>query len=229
MNSASAMPYVEHGLMVTRHARWGRIGDFSEATTSAWIALHGYAQLAAGFARSASWPVSADRVFVFPEALQRFYADAPDVMAHAESPVGATWMTRETRDDDIADNHAYLDALWELVRAASPTAVLNILGFSQGGATATRWAAERAEKGSPPARLVLWANTLPPDVDLGPDAPLRRVSTSMVFGTRDRWATAERIAAERERLAAAAFPVTVYQFDGGHRLDDELLSTIVSS
>jgi predicted esterase len=138
-------------------------------------------------------------------------------------------MTREARADDIADNHAYLDAVVGVVRAAAPGAQFTVLGFSQGGATASRWVAERAAAGDPPRRLIVWGSVLAAEVDLGPSAPIRRVPVSMVVGVRDIWATTARIKAERERLAAANFPVTVQTFEGGHRMDNDMLAQLADS
>jgi predicted esterase len=138
-------------------------------------------------------------------------------------------MTREARADDIGDNHAYLDAVAGAVRAAAPSARFTVLGFSQGGATASRWAAERAAAGDPPRRLIMWGSVLAPDVDLGPSAALRGVPVTMVVGAPDIWATPERLKAERERLATASFPVTVETFEGGHRMDNDTLARIADS
>jgi predicted esterase len=217
--------YAERRLTVARTARVGVIGPLAPATTDVWIVLHGYGQLAETFAASAHWPAAPHRAFVFPEALQRFY-DADSAGSHAAAPVGASWMTREAREDDIADNHAYLDAVLRDALMAAPSAKLTAFGFSQGTATITRWTVRRILAGAPPARLVLWGGALPADVDLGPAAPLRAVPVTLVHGTRDHWATPERVRAERERLTGSGFPVTLHQFEGGHRLDDTMLATI---
>lgn len=226
----SDTPLTTHTLSVRRTARWGLLGMLTPSTTDVWIVLHGYGHLIQPFASWTKWPAAPHRAFVFPEALQRFYIeDAARPTPHAVAPVGANWMTRETRADDIADNHAYLDAVVGVARAAAPGAQFTVLGFSQGGATASRWAAERAAAGDPPRRLVVWGSVLAPELDLGPSGPIRGVPVSMVVGVRDIWATPERIKAERERLAAASFPVTMHTFDGGHRMDDDTLARLVDS
>lgn len=226
----SDTPLTTWTLAVRRTARWSLVGALTPDTTDVWMVLHGYGHLVADFAVATAWPIAPHRAFVLPEALQRFYIeDSSRPMHHADALVGASWMTREARADDIADNHAYLNALWREVRSNAPRAKLTLLGFSQGGATAARWAAERAASGDPPSRMVLWGSILPPELDLGPAAPLRRVPTTFVFGVRDIWATPDRIQAERDRLAAADFPVTVQLFEGGHRLDDAALARLVST
>jgi len=222
--------YSEQRLEVGRTARWGLIGALSPATREVWVALHGYAQLSAGFAAAARWPVTPTRAFAFPEALQRFYASNPDEpLANRTAPVVASWMTREARDDDISDNHAYLDALWSSVRARAPNADLVVLGFSQGGATAARWSDARAAAGAPPAWLILWGSALPEEVDLSLTAPLRSVPLTLVVGDRDRWVTPKVVAAQRGRLASADFPVDVRIYSGGHRLDDGVLAELAAA
>lgn len=224
------MEYTEHRLRVARTARWGSLGPLGAETREVWFALHGYAQLAASLARGARWPVSESRAFVFPEALQRFYAaDPANPPANRRAPVVASWMTREARLDDIADNHAYLDSLWDHVRALAPDAALVVFGFSQGGATAARWSLERAGRDAPPARLILWGSRFPDDVQVGPDSPLRRVPVTIAAGTRDRWTTPKLLEADRAMLASAEIAVELLHFDGGHRLDDTLLATIAAA
>ena len=72
-----------------------------------------------------------------PEGLSRFYLDA------GAGKVGASWMTKEDRAHEIEDYLSYL----EQVRAAIiPPVPLTILGFSQGVATAARWAVATAPR-----------------------------------------------------------------------------------
>jgi predicted esterase len=104
-----------------------------------------------------------------------------------------------------------------------------VFGFSQGAATAIRWAANCAARGDPPVAAVVWGSLLPPDVALEGDAPLRRTALHLVCGSRDRWIPEPRLAAEVSRLGEAHFPVVVHRFEGGHRLDDETLARVISA
>ena len=221
-------PYTELRLKVARTARWGLIGTLDASTRGVWIVLHGYGQLAAEFAGSATWPARPNTAYVFPEALQRFYAAEP-LASHATAPVGASWMTREARLDDITDNHAYLDELAAEIGARAPRVALGVLGFSQGAATGARWAEMRARAGVPLRALVIWGALSPPEVDLAPDAPLGATALTYVCGMRDRWVTPERIQAERSRLDAMGRNYHLNMFDGGHRLDDPTLEAALTS
>ncbi|MBI3567612.1 MAG: hypothetical protein HY084_05350 [Gemmatimonadetes bacterium] len=217
-------------LAVRRTARLAVRGPRSGPVRELWIVLHGYGQLAAPFLEGLAAVDDGSRLLVAPEALSRFYEGSVEerVKRQGEQVVGASWMTKEARLDDIADNIAYLDAVhgWcrdrlRATRGGAPP--LTVLGFSQGAATAARWiAAGSAEV----ARHLVWGSTLPPDADLSPASPLRRPATFLVIGARDRFATEKLVAAEHARLDAAGFPYRAVRFDGGHRLDDDTLRAI---
>jgi predicted esterase len=167
-----------------------------------------------------------ERLVVAPEALSRFYRDGMD--AHRE--VGASWMTREDRDAEIRDYVEYLDALVDRLRQASgdvPAGTeLTLLGFSQGAATASRWALRGTADVD---RLVLWAGALAHDLDLERHAErLRGMNLTVVVGDEDPYVSADRRDALRERLAAHAVEASFVAFDGGHRLHRDTLRRLAA-
>ena len=96
------------------------------------ITLHGYGQLAAYFIKKFNTcPDNYD--ILAPEGPHRFYKNG------YSGRVGASWMTKEAREDDIEDNLHWLN-LWlsEHLRSNHYEKII-LLGFSQGGATAARW------------------------------------------------------------------------------------------
>ena len=217
-------------LVVPRTARYAAFGPAPAAAGEWWIALHGYGQLAAEFLAGCGALDDGRRLVVAPEALSRFYdtsATSP-TSAHTAARVGATWMTREDREHEIADYVGYLDRLLALLgEGVGHVPSVHILAFSQATATAVRWVTRGSVR---PVRLVLWGGVVPPEADLAaPDSPLRRTRVQLVVGTRDVWATPERVGAERARLDAADFPYEAISFVGGHRLDDATLATIAGS
>ena len=140
----------EHRLSVPRSARCFSRGG--EAAAEAWVVLHGYGQLASRFLRGFESIATPTRLVVAPEGLSRFYLDA------GAGKVGASWMTKEDRAHEIEDYLAYL----EQVRAALiPPVPLTILGFSQGVATAARWAVATAPA---PVRLICWGGLVPEEI-----------------------------------------------------------------
>lgn len=188
---------------------------------------HGYGQLARDFVAIFA-PVSGPaRAIVAPEALSRYYLDDTRGGSHASSPVGATWMTREDRVSEITDQVSYLDSLRDTVAAtAAPGATLTVLGFSQGVATVCRWLDQGRTRAD---RLICWGGAIPDDVRLGEGSPIRRPALWLVAGSRDMYATAERVAHQESVLRAAGVPFTRLSFDGGHRLDDATMQRLADT
>jgi predicted esterase len=185
-----------------------------------WYVLHGQAMRAEQILEMAKVLDDGTRLLVAPEALNRHYV-GPAVSKDA--PIGATWMTRAEREADIADNVAYLDSVHAHMRErwGGPTAPVTLLGFSQGGAAAVRWAAFGAIR---PARLIVWESSLPPEVNYA-DLMARQpgMKVSYVCGTRDKFITPKVLDAQHQLLREAGVPFEAFEFDGGHRLDDETL------
>lgn len=200
----------EHRLIVPRSARVFTLGG--EAATEAWVVLHGYGQLAASFLRRFGGIARPERLVVAPEGLSRFYRDG------GAGKVGAAWMTREDREAEIRDYLGYL----EQVRAALiPPVPITVLGFSQGVATAARWAVNGAPA---PRRLVCWGGLLPEDV---PASRLAAIPVTFVVGSRDEWAPPGRVEAQAAVLRAAGVEVEVLPFDGGHEIAAEVVAALV--
>lgn len=212
----------DHHLRVSRTARIVTSGSPEAATW--WVLLHGYGQCADDFIEAASALRDGASFVVAPEALSRFYVDR----MNEHRSVGASWMTRRDREHEIDDYVAYLDRVVERFRAdldAAPT--VRVLGFSQGAATASRWA---LLGDTPVDTLVLWAGDLAHDLDLHRHAErLRGMDLHLAVGTHDEWIPEDRVEALLRRLADHEIDVTRHLFDGGHRLDDDLLRSLTGS
>jgi predicted esterase len=214
VNPGRATPHAHH-LRVLRTARYYTLGG-GEAPRAIWFVLHGYGQLAGEFIRFFVDLAGDDQLIVAPEAMNRFYLVSVDKTAARDRPVGATWMTREDRESEIADYVEYLDALYDEVAAkhVQNGARVHVLGFSQAVATSARWIEHGRSRVD---RLILWGGLLPPETKLAADAPtLRGVPLVMVFGTRDQYVTAELLDAQRARLDSAGVAYRMLTFDGGH-------------
>lgn len=204
----------EHHLSTPRTARYFTLGS-PERSTDVWIVCHGYGQLASRFLERFR-PIEAEqRCIVAPEGLSRFYlTESP-----TERRVGATWMTREDRLQEIDDYVRYLDGIY--AKAVTGGARVTALGFSQGTATVCRWTALGSSRVD---RLIVWGGEVPPDLDL---TRLRVPRLTLVFGTRDEFFTPKIIAATESRLRAHKIPYDLMPFEGGHEIDATTLRRLI--
>ena len=204
-------------LVVSRHARIGVVGDPATAR-QAWLILHGYGMLARGILHWFRGAERADRMLIAPEGLSRFYTELSD----GKRAVGASWVTRENLEEELKDVYAYLD---HAVREFAPEGVpLQVHGFSQGVSVGARWAVRTAR---PVARIVGWAGALPEDVtadDL--KRKLVHEPLHLVVGEKDTRVPAELVEADAARLRAEGLQVQVHRFEGGHRVDDGILTQL---
>lgn len=210
----------EHHLTIERTARFHTLGDPATAR-AVWIVLHGYGQLARYFLRPFQG-LERDLLIVAPEASARFYID-PD---HAR--VGASWMTREDREHEIADQVAHGDRLAarvnELCGGERP---LSILGFSQGVATACRWSVLGRTRYQ---QVVLWGGTMPPELST---ATLRKAwahgRVDVVHGTQDDLVPVETAQRTATTLRDAGVEHRLHLYEGGHVIDPLLLKQLLTN
>jgi len=202
-------PARELRLEVTRSARCYAQGG--EAATEAWMLLHGYGQLASRFLRAFESLATPERLLVAPEGLSRFYLEA------GSGKVGASWMTKEDRTSEIADYLAYLERVRQELIPAVP---LTVLGFSQGVATAARFALAATPA---PAHLVCWGGLVPEEVA---PAQLRAIRLTLVVGEREEWAPVAAVEAQAAVFRAAGVSVAVVRFPGGHEISREVVARL---
>jgi len=214
-----------HHVPVTRTARVAVLGgsvpgDPAGDPAETWTVLHGYRQLAHRFLRRFRGIASPRRRILAPEGLSRFYLESPERVRDARGAIGASWMTREDRDAEIADYVGYLDAVMrDLGGAGHHTA----LGFSQGAHTAARWAARGT---APLHRLVLWGAALPGDLPAGAARRLEGVEILLVRGASDPLRNPAEEAREEAWLQEAGLHYRVETHPGGHEIDSSVLLTL---
>lgn len=227
-------------LTVAKTARYAITGAAHADAAWLWIVFHGYGQLAADFIAPFASLAAADTRVIAPEGLSRFYTEAPRADGGHLSRIGASWLTRDDREDELRDALAMLHAvvarehaLISASRGEKPR--IAVLGFSQGVAMSMRWIADIRENPSissahEVSAHVLWAGGLAHDVS---DAKMRDVwantEVHFVVGERDRFAGAAFMSATRSRLSAMNVAVSEHSFVGGHRLDNTLLGRLLAS
>ncbi|RMG68671.1 MAG: phospholipase [Bacteroidetes bacterium] len=191
-----------------RTARVALAGHPGPHIRDVWILLHGYRQLAASFLAKCAPLAGADQLLVAPEGLSRFYLD------ETYGRVGASWMTREDREVEIADQVAYLDEIWTRIPGWSgPEARVHVLGFSQGVATLWRWLLHGQVE---PDSVILWAGRPPQEHSEALQRRLQQARLLLVYGDQDPFVSSEVAQQVLEPLQAAFPHLQVHRFRGQH-------------
>ena len=207
-------------ITVPRTASYSLLGDPGVAPAECWFVCHGYAQLAHRFLRRFEGLEGPERWIVAPEGLSRFYVHG------SHGVVGASWMTREDRAAEIEDYVGYLDALHaSLLTNADTLPRIVLLGFSQGCATASRWAARGVVR---PARVILWGEIQAHDLTDDDYHRLRDQGTEVLFvvGKEDPYVSLTTVERAAKELEDRGLSVEVLSFGGGHTIDGPTLMRI---
>jgi predicted esterase len=201
-------------IVVNKTARIFKEGN--EGSNIVVIALHGYGQSAEFFIRKFS-SLYNDSLFIAPEGLHRFYLNG------TEGRVGASWMTKTEREDDISDNILFLDKIIEHIQDTHPSKKIILLGFSQGGATAARWFYSKNNQNV--KNLIMWATVFPPDID---ENLIQKDNADnyFVLGNEDQYYINED--AEKVRTLYRSFGFNTIDFQGGHDIHIETFKGILS-
>lgn len=201
---------------------------YEDATGSALglvVAFHGYGQSADDMLAAVRripgvgrWRIAA------VQALHRFYG-------RDQQSVIASWMTRQDREQAIADNVEYIGRVVDqlpdpTLRPEEPTAQpMVFVGFSQGASMAYRAAVLGRHRA---AGVVALGGDIPPelktdvDFDRGADAwPPVLIGA----GTRDIWFN-QKLDADVGFLASRRIPHRVVRFDGAHEWTDEFRAEV---
>lgn len=210
----------EHKITVEKTARYFTLGEAGPQTQQVIFVCHGYAQIAHEFLDSFRTLASENTLILAPEGLHRFYTRG------AAEKVVASWMTKESREDDIRDYVAFLDRVSEEIRKFVPEKTeFYLLGFSQGAATASRWASLGAE-GKKFSRLILYCGFFPPD--LPASGIPANIAITVVTASDDKFISPEQEKEQLETMRKISPQLNHIRFEGKHEIDEAVLKTIFS-
>ncbi len=213
----------ENHIKVAKTARYFQLGEVGSALKQVWFVCHGYGQLAGYFLKHFELLDNGERLIIAPEGLSRFY------MNGFYGRIGASWMTREDRLNDIKDYVIFLDAVYQQVfeQVDRSSVKVSVLGFSQGTAAASRWVALGDVEAD---QLILWAGLLPPElIDENKLEIFKKIKLNLVAGENDEYASEEKILEQETHLKENSVPYKLIKFAGGHELDSGVLKEISAS
>ncbi len=205
-----------HKISISKTAHYYTIGTPGKHIHCCWIVCHGYGQLAKYFTRKFDVIAKEDTFIIAPEALSHFYTEG------LTGNVGASWMTKENRLDEIADYTNYLSTLYQqFIPQLSGDVKIILLGFSQGCATQLRWMMNAFPTFH---HLVLWAGLVPEDLDyLAYQDYFLDKKLHFVYGINDPFLTPERLEQHQQLIENQQLIIEIDTFEGEHTINRETL------
>jgi predicted esterase len=207
----------KHNFTTDKTARYFTSGKRSEKTKNIWIVCHGYGQLAESFIKKFESIADDENHVVAPEGLHRYYLD------EKHERVGASWMTKEERLDDINDYVHLLDKVLDMETSEFNGKII-LLGFSQGVATASRWYTMGKIK---PAVFILWAGVFPPDLPFEKEHGKFEASMNfVVIGNQDEYFNLSRKEQVLKEIREKGIKFEVLTFEGKHVINSAILEQL---
>ena len=210
----------ENKIQIQKTARYFTLGSPTDKIKSIWFVLHGYGNSAYDFIDDFNVLNNGDNYIIVPEALNKFY------LKGFYGKVGATWMTKENREDEINDYVNFLNSVYEneIKNFEREKIKINILGFSQGVPTSVRWLCGKKLYAD---NFIVWAGDIPKDSE--PElvkSVLKNTNIFYVIGNEDKIIDKERLKVELDKIEKLELNYKLIQFNGGHKIDHETLSKL---
>lgn len=201
------VPTLTHGRVLVREAR-------AVAQKGIVVGFHGYMENAPiQMERLEGIPGSSAWTLVSIQGLHRFYRGRTE-------DIVASWMTREDREEAIADNLGYVSAALEQVPHDESTQVV-YTGFSQGVAMAFRAGVLGTSRA---VAIAAVGGDVPPE--LLENSARRFPAVLFTRGSRDEWLTQPRFDRDVAALTARGVAVTAKVYDGAHEWNAEVSAAI---
>jgi len=205
---------------VTKRARYYQIGEANSSIKKVWMVFHGYAMLSEFFIKKFDVLNDSETLIIAPEALNRFY------ITENFSRVGASWMTKEDRENDIVENNRYIESLYQniITQIGHSNFELNVLGFSQGSPTGCRWVFSSNVKVD---HLIVWAGDIPKDTLVAENkSKWDSIKTFLVMGKKDSLITRELSLQFQKVISDYKLNFKLIEYNGDHRIFPKVLKEI---
>ena len=211
----------ENFIPVKKTARYFTIGEITPGIQRVWIVLHGYGQPASEFLENFSVFDDGSTLIIAPEGLSKFYTSG------LYGNVGASWMTKDDRLNEIRDYIRYLDSIYNMVNTSIDlkNIEVNLLGFSQGTSTLIRWLENSQIKAK---NIILWSGSFPDDVDpLEIRSYLNSTKLHLMLGKYDKIIDHKKADERIIRLKKAGIRFSLNLFEGKHEIPQQTLRDLM--
>lgn len=209
----------ENHILINKTARYFTLGNPNHELKQIWFILHGYGQLAKEFLEEFKPYLQKDKLFIAPEALNKFY------FRGFSGKIGASWMTKEDRENEISDYTNFLSSIYnKFLKDISVNHLeVNILAFSQGCHTAIRWLNNTK---LPVSKVVLWGGTFPDDVKMS-GSYWKEVNIINVQGKSDKLINRDKLNEQIKGLIDDDIKIKTIEHEGKHELYKSTLEQII--
>jgi predicted esterase len=208
---------IKQYIQVRKTGRYFISKKIDEKVNHVIFVLHGYAQNADDFLSSCISLANDETLLVAPEGLSKFY------WIDFTSNPSSSWMTSLERDKELEDTLHYLSQVLMEIKAQLPNKELtySCLGFSQGAATASRFACNPYLNckdlflyGGGPAHDLNW-EALPKDLKF-----------HLIYGDQDPLVSASQATKVEGHISSKKFQVSPFQFKGKHKIEAAALNYV---
>ena len=210
-------------ISISKTGKYSQIGKCSKKINNVWIVLHGYGMLSEYFIKKFDCIINETTLVIAPEATNRFY------LGNNYTRVGASWMTKLDREQEISDNILFLDKLFSIIKKdiGHDNFKLNTLGFSQGGPALVRWLMSNKLNTN---SLILWGSDIPKDSLVTENkSRWNSINLKIVIGKNDEYINEEKKQEFVEIVKSYGLKYELIEYEGSHKIIEEELKKIANS
>jgi len=211
-----------HRLKVQRTAHYYTIGTPGKHIKRFWLVCHGYGQAAGKFIYKFEEMDDGETFILAAEGLSRFY------FGGFTGEVGASWMTKENRSDEIDDYLNLLQTLYDqYVSQFADSVQITFMGFSQGGTTITRFGLLNKPLFH---HLILWGTNFAHDINFKDEQEfLADKKIILAIGKEDEFLTPERVEKVKDFAEKHHIKYETVWFEGKHEVPRKVLHQIAEN
>ena len=210
-------------ISISKTGKYSQIGKCSKKINNVWIVLHGYGMLSEYFVKKFECIINETTLVIAPEATNRFY------LRDNYTRVGASWMTKLDREQEISDNILFLDKLFSIIKKeiGHDNFKLNTLGFSQGGPTLVSWLMSNKLNTN---SLILWGSDIPKDsLVIENKSRWNSMNLKIVIGKNDEYINEEKKQEFVGVVKSYGLKYELIEYEGSHKIIEEELKKIANS
>ena len=210
-------------ISISKTGKYSQSGKYSKKINSVWIVLHGYGMLSEFFIKKFDCIINDTTLVIAPEATNRFY------LSNNYTRVGASWMTKLDREQEISDNILFLNKLFSIIKKeiGHNKFKLNTLGFSQGGPALVRWLMSNKLNIN---SLILWGSDIPKDsLIIENKSRWNSMNLKIVIGKHDEYINEEKKQEFIRLVKSYGLKYELIEYEGSHKIIEKELKKIANS